>query len=582
MDTVTRTDTRGAAEHPGSRRWWALGALVASMLVLGFDMTILNVALPTIAKELGASTGEQQWMADAYVVVFAALMLPAGLLGDRFGRRRMLIAGLAVFLVGSLGGALADDVRWVIAARVVMGVGAALVMPLAISIVPSLFRGEDQPKAIAIISAAQALGMPLGPLLGGWLLDHFWWGSVFVINIPLVGIGVAACVFLLPETRDPAAPKVSTVSTALTAAGLGALIYAIIEAPDRGWGDPVVAALLAAGVLLLTALVLLERRAVRPMLDMSLLADRGFLLNTLAATLGTFVLGGLLFVLPFYLQAVLGNDAFGTGLRLLPVMAGLGVSARVAPALAARFGARGTVTAGLTVLTFAALLGSRTTTDSGYGFAALWLTVTGVGFGLSLIPAMNGALAALPADRAGSGSGLLMTMRQVGSALGIALLGSLLAETFRHRLDVTGLPAGAADTARESVVAAHLVAAKTGSAQLGASADGAFVHGMGVVLVVCAGIALLSALLAGVWLPETPGATEVSGAPDPLVAPGAAEVPGAPDPLDAPSAPDVPDVPHPKQLTDLPDLPDTAVPDDPPRPADLATTMVTPEPDGRQ
>ncbi|MFF7448727.1 MULTISPECIES: DHA2 family efflux MFS transporter permease subunit [unclassified Streptomyces] len=504
MDTVT----------PDPRRWWALAALVASMLTLGFDTTILNVALPTMAAELGATTGEQQWMADAYVVVFAALMLPAGLLGDRFGRRRMLITGLVVFLAGSLVGALAGDVNAVIAARAGMGVGAALITPLALSVLPTLFTRDEQPKATAIVSAASALGLPLGPIIGGWLLNHFWWGSVFLVNVPMAAIGILACVFLLPETRDPASPKVDALATALTATGLGALVYAIIEAPTRGWSDALVLTTLAASVALMAALVLRERRAERPMLDMTLLTHRGFLFNTIAATLVMFVLSGLLFVLPPYLQAVLGHDALGTGVRLLPMMAGILVASRTAPQAAARFGGRATVSAGLVVLAFAAFLGSRTTVDSGYGFTALWLTVTGLGFGFSLMPAMRNALGALPRDRAGSGSGLLMTLRQVGGAIGIALLGSLLSSTFRDRLDVTGLPARAADTAGESVVAAHLVAEKAGSAHLLASADSAYVHGMGVVMLVCGVAALATALLAAAFLPGTAKADTGADTPD--------------------------------------------------------------------
>ncbi|MFI6353068.1 MFS transporter [Streptomyces sp. NPDC050743] len=498
---VTITDE---AVRRDPRRWWALGALVASMLVLAFDSTILNVALPTMAAQLGAGTGQQQWMSDAYVVVFAALMLPAGLLGDRFGRRRMLIAGLAVFLAGSVLGSLAGDVNAVIAARAVLGVGAALIMPLSLSVLPALFGPDERGKAVGMISAASALGMPLGPLVGGWLLGHFWWGSVFLINIPMAALGIAACAFLLPETRDPASPKVDAVSTALTAAGLGALIYAIIEAPDRGWSDGLVPAMFAAAAVLLTGLVLRERRTPRPMLDMGLLAQRGFLLNTVAATLVMFVLSGLMFTVPTYLQAVLGHDAFATGLRLLPMMAGLMAAARGAQAFVARFGARAVVSAGLVVLSFAALLGSRTTVHDGYGFTALWLSITGLGFGLAVVPAMDGALGTLPADRAGSGSGLLMTFRQVGGAIGIALLGSLLASAFRDRLDVTGLPGPVAHTARESVVAAHVVAAHTDSAHLAASANSAYLHGMTVVLLACGIASLVTALLAALLLPNTP------------------------------------------------------------------------------
>ncbi|OSZ62401.1 MFS transporter [Streptomyces pharetrae CZA14] len=513
---VTVTHLPGA--QPDPRRWWALAALVASMLTLGFDMTILNVALPTMAGQLGADTGEQQWMADAYVVVFAALMLPAGLLGDRFGRRRMLVAGLAVFLAGSAAGALATDVPAVVAARTVMGVGAALVTPLALSVLPSLFAPDERTKAIGIVSAGSTLGLPLGPILGGWLLDHFWWGSVFLVNLPMAALGIAACVLLLPETRDPASPTVDGVSTALTATGLGTLVYAIIEAPVRGWADPLVLGTAVAGAGLIGALVLRERRAVRPMLDMTLLARRGFSFNALAATLVMFVLSGLMFVLPPYLQAVHGHDALATGVRLLPLMGGLIVAARVAQPVVARFGSRAVVSAGLTVLAFAALLGSRTTADSGYGFAALWLTAAGLGFGASIVPAMSGALGTLPADRAGSGSGLLMTLRQVGGAIGIALLGSLLAAAYRARLDTAGLARPAADAAGDSVVAAHLIAGRTHSPALASSADQAYVHGMGVALLVCGVAALAAALLAAVLLPGDPATRRVPDAPGPVMA----------------------------------------------------------------
>ncbi|MER5301567.1 MFS transporter [Streptomyces lasiicapitis] len=496
---------------PDPRRWWALGALVTSMLVLGFDMTILNVALPTMADQLDASTGEQQWMADAYVVVFAALMLPAGLLGDRFGRRRMLITGLGIFLVGSLIGALVGSVALVVAARAVMGLGAALVMPLAMSVLPALFGPGERTKAIGIVSAASALGLPLGPIVGGFLLDHFWWGSIFLINVPMVAIGITACVLLLPETRDPSAPKVDALSTALTATGLAALVYGIIEAPGRGWSDPLVVGALSASVVLIGALVLRERRLVRPMLDLSLLAHRGFLLNTLAATLVMFVLSGLMFVLPPYLQAVQGNDALGTGLRLLPMMGGLVVAARGTEPLVRRFGAPAVISAGLTVLAFAAILGSRTTAGSGYGFVALWLSIAGLGFGFAVVPAMDAALGALPVDRAGSGSGLLMTVRQVGSAVGIALLGSLLSGVYADRLDTGGLPGPAADAASDSVVAAHLVAERTGAPGLVESANSAYAHGMDVVLLVGGVAALVAALLVAAFLPR-PGRGTASGA----------------------------------------------------------------------
>ncbi|MFI0903941.1 MFS transporter [Streptomyces sioyaensis] len=506
---------------PDPRRWWALGALITAMLVLGFDTTILNVALPAMGAQLGADTGRQQWIADAYTVVFAALMLPAGLLGDRFGRRRMLIAGLGIFLAGSLFGTLATGPELVIAARAVMGIGAALIMPLAISVLPSLFPPAERSAAVGAISAASALGMPLGPLVGGWLLDHFWWGAVFFVNVPLVLIGVAACLFLLPETSDPTSPKVDALSAVLTATGLGTLVFGIIEAPGRGWGAPLVVTALAASAALLTGLVLRGRVLDRPMLDLRLLRGRGFLWNTVAASLGTLVLSGLMFLLPPYLQAVRGYDAFGTGLRMLPMMAGLLIAAKGSGALTGRIGPRPVIAGGLVTLAGAAFLGATTQVHDGYGHTALWLSLAGVGFGFTMVPAMDAALGALPPERAGSGSGLLMTVRQFGGALGVALLGSVLAGAYGTRLDTAGLPAWAADAAGDSVVAAHLVAGRIGAPHVAASANGAFVHGMSLVLVTCGIAALIAALLTAAFLPDPHGGrgahtstAVVSGTPD--------------------------------------------------------------------
>ncbi|GAA2073820.1 DHA2 family efflux MFS transporter permease subunit [Streptomyces albiaxialis] len=497
------------------RRWWALVALGACMLVLGFDLTILNVALPEMADQLHADTRDMQWIVDAYVVVFAATMLPAGLLGDRFGRRRMLLAGLGVFLVGSLLGTLTDSPEWVIVARAGMGLGAALISPLVLAVLPSLFTDpKERTKAIGAVTAAVAGGMPLGPIVGGWLLDHYWWGSIFLINVPLAALGMAACLLLLPESRDPGSPRVDPLSTLVSVLGLSILVFAIIEGPERGWSDPVVLVSFPLAALLLAALVVRERRAggengrkgkrTRPMLDLDLLRHPGFRWNCAVVTLVTLVLSGLLFIVPQYLQAVLGNDALGTGLRLLPLMAGIVVAARAAAPLVTWLGTRMVVSGGLVLLAFAAFLGARTDPGSGYGLAATWLTLTGVGTGLAMVPAMDGAVDSLPDTRTGSGSGLLMTVRQVGTALGIALLGSLLSGTYTARLDLggSGLPPAARDAAGDSVVAAHLVAEQSGSQRLAGAADKAFIDGMGQVLAICGILALLTAVIAGTLLPD--------------------------------------------------------------------------------
>ncbi|MBH1935529.1 MFS transporter [Streptomyces sp. AV19] len=497
------------AKGPAGRRWVALAAIVLCMLTLGFDTTILNVALPTMASELGADASQLQWIADSYLVVFAALMLPAGLLGDRFGRRRMLVTGLLVFLAGSLVGSLADDSTTVIAARAAMGAGAALVMPLAMAVLPSLFGPEELTRAVGALSAATGLGLPLGPLLGGFLLDHFWWGSVFLINLPLIGLAVAACLLLLPETTDPATPTVNVLTAALAVTGLGALVYGVNEGPGSGWSSPPVLGALAAAVVLLALLVVRERRLARPMLDLALLARPGFLWNTVAAALVMFTMTGLLFVLPSYLQTVQGHDAFGTGLRMVPMPLGMLVASRAVAPLVRRTGPRPAITGGLVVMAVAALLGSRTDVHDGYGWTALWLTLVGVGFGAAVIPAMDGALGSLPRERAGVGSGLLMTLRQVASAIGLAALGSVITGVYTDRLDTAGLPPAAADAATDSVAAAHTVAGRLHDAALTRSADAAYVHGMDTALLVTAVAALAAAALVAAFLPGSrPARTE--------------------------------------------------------------------------
>lgn len=483
------------------RRWWALGALLLANVVLGFDLTILNVALPAMAAQLGASISQQQWFVDAFIVVLAAMMLPAGLLGDRFGRRRMLLVGLGIFLAGAVIGSLVHTPDMVIVARTVMGLGAALIMPLAVSVLPSLFGRDERSRAVAAIAAATALGMPLGPLLGGLLLNHFWWGSIFVVNIPLVALAMLASAILIPDTRDESRPRLDPVSAVLAVVGLGALVYGIIEAPRRGWGSSVVVVALVGAVILIAGLVLHERRAAHPILDLSLLGRPAFAWSTAAATFATFALTGMLFILPPYLQTVLGNDAFGTGIRLLPMMGGLVVAARMSGRVMSRTGAKPVITLGLAILGIAMLLGGMIKAQDTYADNVLWMTLAGFGFGLVIVPSMDGALGELPRERAGSGSGLLMTLRQSGSALGVALLGSLLAAAFGNRLDTSGLPPSAASLAHNSVVAAHTVAARLGDPALTASANSAYVHGMAIVLLVCGAAALVAAAVVLVFLP---------------------------------------------------------------------------------
>ncbi|MEW2357352.1 DHA2 family efflux MFS transporter permease subunit [Spirillospora sp. NPDC029432] len=484
-----------------ARRWWGLGALSLSLLALGFDLTILNVALATLSEELDAGTSALQWIVDSYVLVFAALLLPAGLLGDRFGRKRLLLAGLAVFAAASLAGAFAGGTAAVIAARLLMGAGAAIVMPLSMSMLPVIFPPEERTRAVAVWSASMALGLPLGPLLGGWLLENFWWGSIFLVNVPPAVIAMIAIALLLPESRDATAPRIDWAGALLSMAGLVALVYGVIEGPVRGWADPVTLGAVAGGLVLLAAFTLWERRAGEPIMDIGLFRDRLFLWPLAAGTAATLVMAGALFVLPQFLQVVQGNGVLGTGVRLTPMLLGIMAGGLATDRLAGRTGPKPIMVAGL--LTLAAGMGAGALTDTAgtYAYTAFWLAAAGTGMGLTMVPAMDTVLSRLPEDRAGRGSGLVQALRQTGAALGIAALGSLVASVYRGRLDPGALPDDAAATARDSVGGAAALAERLGDPALLASARDAYVQGMNAALAACALAALAVAALVAAFQP---------------------------------------------------------------------------------
>jgi DHA2 family multidrug resistance protein-like MFS transporter len=456
------------------RKWLALGALALGLFVVGLDLTILNVALPTLAADLDASTGQLQWFADAYNLVLAATLIPAGLLGDRYGRKRMLLFALTLFGVASLACALSSTPGELIAARAVLGFGAAFLMPLAMSMLPVLFTPEERPRAITAWVTANALGIPLGPVIGGWLLDHYAWGAVFLINLPVVAIGITAIAILLPESRDPDRPRIDVAGAALSSVGLVAVVYGVIEGGERGWSDPRTLAALSVGA---AALVGFAR--VQTLVDPALFRSRAFTWGGILATAATFCMFGLLFVMPQFFVAVLGADALGTGLRLLPIIGGLLVGARVADRLRPRAGAPRTVAIGFGLVAAGLLAGATTTIDSGYGFAAAWMATLGAGLGFALPAAMDAALGALAPERSGVGSAVLMAMRQVGGAIGVAVLGTVLSASYR----------GAGD------------------------GPAAFVHGMDALLLTCAGVAVVASAVALAFL--SPQSVHGHGAPRP-------------------------------------------------------------------
>ena len=469
-----------------SRRWAALFALLLGVLVVGLDVTILNVALPTLAVDLDASTAELQWIVDAFIVVLASMLLPAGLLGDRLGRKKVLLTGLAVLLVACAAATAADDVAVLIAARALMGVGAAVVLPVSMAVVPGMFSGAERTRAVAALAAGMAVGLPLGPLLGGWLLEHYWWGSVFLINIPLILVGLVAVALLLPETTDRNAPRIQPLPTSFAVIGLAALVHGLIEAPSDGWLSVSTLAGGLIGLLLLALFIVSQLRAAEPMVDLALFRARSFRWGSIVATAASLVLMGSLFLIPQYLQVVEGHTALGTGLRLLPMIGGIMVGGLASERLAARLGYRLTVAGGLGLLAAGSLIAMATGPDTGYGLAAVWLAVLGAGLGLSLVPATDAVLGSLPLRRAAIGSALMQTLRQTGGAIGVAVFGSLSSTVYLQRLELPALPPEAERAAEDSVASAAAVG-EPGVAQ---AAFSAFTDAMAVVF-------LVSAVLAG-------------------------------------------------------------------------------------
>jgi DHA2 family multidrug resistance protein-like MFS transporter len=489
------------------RRWWALGALALSVLVVGLDLTVLNLALPTLATELHASTAQLQWIVDAYSLVLAALLLPAGLLGDRYGRKRLLFGALLVFGAASLACAYATSAGQLIAARALLGLGAAVIIPLSLSVIPVLFSDQERQRAITITVGATFVAFPIGPILGGWLLTHYWWGSVFLINGPVIALALLAVTLLLPESRSLQRPRLDLVGIALSSLGLAALTYGAIEAGQRGWDDAGPVAAMLAGALVLAAFVGWERRVARrpggqPLVDLTLFRSASFTWGTLLATMVTFAMFGLLFAVPQYFQAVRGTDAMGAGLRLLPLIGGLIVGAATADRLARWIGAKATVALGFAVMAGGLGAGATTSLHTGEGFTLGWVAALGAGLGLAMPTAMDAALSALSKERSGAGSALILAVRQVGGTIGVAVLGSVLNAGYHARLEVAGLPPQLAEVVRDSAAAGVAVAQQLGSAALLGAVRAAFVHGMDTLLWACAGLAVAGVMLALAFLPR--------------------------------------------------------------------------------
>src|SRR4051812_16004036 len=495
-----------SAAEADPRRWWTLAVLCLSLLVVGLDNTILNVALPTLQDDLGASASQLQWIVDVYMLVFAGVLLTAGSLGDRFGRKRALTFGLVAFGAGSLLSALAGSAELLIATRALMGIGGAFIMPSTLSILTATFPEHERGKAIGIWAGCSGLGIAIGPVAGGWLLEGHGWGAIFLVNLPIVALALIAGRFLVPESRDESAPRLDPRGFALSFAGLTALVWAIIEAPSRGWTSPAIAGAFAFAAVVLAAFAAWELRAPEPMLDVKLFRNPRFSASSAAITLAFFALFGMIFFLTQYLQDVRGYSALEAGLRTLPVAVGLVLGGPLSAALTARLGAKRVVAGGLLAVAVALWMFSTAETDSAYTLIAGALLLMGLGMASAMAPATDAIMGSLPPAKVSVGSAVSDTTRTTGGALGVAVLGSLLAGGYRGHMDAvtSALPGPARDAAQDSLAGALAVAGRVGGSagdRLHSAAEQAFMSGMHTAALVASLVALGGAFVALAFLP---------------------------------------------------------------------------------
>ncbi|WP_424187552.1 MFS transporter [Actinokineospora sp. G85] len=497
-----------SAPHP--RRHWVLAVMSLSLLAIVVNNSVLNVAIPELITDLGATATEVQWIADVYSLVFAGLLLVAGAVADRFGRKRHTLGGLAVFGLGSVLAAFSDDVTELLVARAVMGLGAAFVMPGTLSIIVQVFHGPERPRAIAVWGGVSALGVAIGPVVGGLLVGSFGWASVFVLNVPLVAVTLAIGLATVPEWRDPAATPVDVPGALLGAVAACALVFAIIEAPVQGWASaPVLGSLVAtaaAGV----GFAVRMRRAQHPLIDLRVLGSKTFLGASVGNLLVVFGLAATLFVLAQRLRFAFGFSPLESGLGVAPTAVATIVASGFAGAVTDRLGTRAAVALGLAcsaagILTIA--------WAEGYGQVLAGLVGIGAGFGISLAPATDAMLSTVPDERSGMASAMNDTMQELGYALGVAVVGTVF-----HRL-YTGSLADLPEQARQSLAGAVALSQQDGRPDIAARASAAFADAVGFGLTVAAAVVFAGALFAFATLPTRLPGRAVPGKTEPVAAP---------------------------------------------------------------
>jgi EmrB/QacA subfamily drug resistance transporter len=522
----------------GGWRWVTLSVLCVSLLLISLDNTILNVALPSVVRSLHATSAQLQWIVDAYAVVFAGLLLTMGSLGDRVGRKWVFMAGLVFFGAGSALAAYSPTPDRLTAARAVMGAGAAMLMPCTLSILSNTFAANrERSTAIGIWSGTTGLGVAIGPILGGFLLVRYWWGSVFLVNVPIAALGILAAAFLVPNSKNPSAQRADPMGAALSIAGFSMLLWAIIEAPGRSWMSPPILAAFAAAAAFLVAFVVWERHSSHPMLPLRFFRRRRYSVAIGSLAMVLFALLGAFFLLTQYLQFFLGFSPLRTGLAIGPIAVVLLVAAPASVAAVRRIGTKPVVASGLVLIALGTGLLAGTTVRDTYGDALPEFILMGLGVGLALAPCTESIMGSLPRAEAGVGSATSDTSMQLGGALGVAVLGTALNMRFRDTMapllahqpvpkNIASLIEGSLGGALS--VAEHLPARS--AAALTAAARHGFISGMDLALTVATIVAAAAAVVVVALLPNRPS-------PVPEEGPDEGEVTGVEDFEGVPVAP---------------------------------------------
>jgi EmrB/QacA subfamily drug resistance transporter len=491
-------------------------ALLLAAFLVNLDTTMVNVALPALVRELHATTTQLQWVVDAYNVVFAALLLTFGSLSDRFGRKRLLLAGLAVFGTASLAGGFATTPAQLIAARSVMGLGAAMTFPATLSLISNVFTGRrERARAIGLWGASAGVAIAMGPIAGGWLLERFSWAAVFIAMAPVAAAAVVFAALAVPASKDPGAAPVDIPGLVLSSVAMALLVYTIIEAPAYGWTSGRSLAGFAGSAVLLAAFIIHERRAAHPMLDVRLFRNMRFSAASGAVTVSFFTLFGFIFLITLYFQFVRGYGPLSAGVRLLPVALSVAAGSLAGTQLAVRAGTKLVVTIGLVAMAgFYGWAAATISATLGYGIIAAQMVVYGLGLGLTSAPATESIMGAVPRAKAGVGSAVNDSTRLIGGTLGVAVIGSVYASVYASRLTATlpaAVPAPVAAVAHQSIGAAYAAAGQLtalGHPALGQAlqhaSTNAFLRGLTVGALVAGGVAVAGALLAVLFLPAQP------------------------------------------------------------------------------